>query len=154
MLCSMRGTETAKVEGLWLVNTPKCIVSEDPDDSPEIQLFSLYSSLPSIAWEILWCHFMTSQLSALIFQWENHCACTLEMLPFICTYAGIHTRTPINYKCIWTSPSFPWPNFPCLWHSLWVFWCASYWSLNYLHILNKTQANIMNKQGWWMEHID
>ena len=40
MLCSMRGTETAKVEGLWLVNRPKNLVSEDPDDSPEVQLCS------------------------------------------------------------------------------------------------------------------
>ena len=24
MLCSMRGTEIANVEGLWLVNRPKC----------------------------------------------------------------------------------------------------------------------------------
>ena len=36
MLCSMKGMETAKVEGLWLVNRPECLVSEDPDDSPEI----------------------------------------------------------------------------------------------------------------------
>ena len=47
MLCSTRGTEIAKVEGLWLVNTPKHSVSEDTDDSPEVQLCSsVYSSLP------------------------------------------------------------------------------------------------------------
>ena len=40
MLCSMRGTKIAKVEGLWLVNKPKCSVSEDPDDSPKVQLYS------------------------------------------------------------------------------------------------------------------
>ena len=34
MFCSMRGTEIAEVEGLWLVNRPKHLVSEDPDDSP------------------------------------------------------------------------------------------------------------------------
>ena len=38
MLCSTRVTKIAKVEGLWLVNRPKCSVSEDPDDSPEVQL--------------------------------------------------------------------------------------------------------------------
>ena len=43
MLCSMRGTEVAKVEGLWLVNRLKYSVSEDPDDSPDV---SFYSSLP------------------------------------------------------------------------------------------------------------
>ena len=40
MLCSMTGTEIAKVEGLWLVNRPKHSVSEDPDDSPKVQLCS------------------------------------------------------------------------------------------------------------------
>ena len=35
-LCSMRGTEVAKVEGLWLAYRPKHFVSEDPDDSPEV----------------------------------------------------------------------------------------------------------------------
>ena len=40
MLFSMRGTKTAEVEGLWLVNRPKCLVAEDPDDSPKVQLCS------------------------------------------------------------------------------------------------------------------
>ena len=31
MLCSMRGTKIARVEGLWLVNRPKHLISEDPD---------------------------------------------------------------------------------------------------------------------------
>ena len=38
MLFSTRGTETAKVEGLWLVNRPKFLVPEDTDDSPKVQL--------------------------------------------------------------------------------------------------------------------
>ena len=40
MLCSMRGTKIAKVEGLWLVNRPKHLVSEDPYNSPEVWLCS------------------------------------------------------------------------------------------------------------------
>ena len=36
MLFSMTGTKTAKVEGQWLVNRPKCLVPEDPDDSPKV----------------------------------------------------------------------------------------------------------------------
>ena len=40
MLCSTRGTEISKVEGLWLVNRPECSISEDPDDSPEVQVCS------------------------------------------------------------------------------------------------------------------
>ena len=34
MLFSTRGIKTAKVEGLGLVNRPKCFVPEYPDDSP------------------------------------------------------------------------------------------------------------------------
>ena len=37
MLFLLRGTETAKVEGLWLVNRPKCLVPEYPDNSPKVQ---------------------------------------------------------------------------------------------------------------------
>ena len=37
MLFSSRGTETAKVEGLWLANGLECLVPEYPDDSPEVQ---------------------------------------------------------------------------------------------------------------------
>ena len=37
MLFSSRGTKTAKVEGLWFVNRPKCLVPEYPDDSLEVR---------------------------------------------------------------------------------------------------------------------
>ena len=37
MLFSKRGTKTAKVEGLWLVNRPKHLVPEYLDDSQEVQ---------------------------------------------------------------------------------------------------------------------
>ena len=40
MLFSLRGTKTAKVEGLWLANGPKCLVPEYPDDSPEVWMCS------------------------------------------------------------------------------------------------------------------
>ena len=40
MLCSTRGTEMARLEGLWLVNRPKHSVSEEPDDSPEVPVCS------------------------------------------------------------------------------------------------------------------
>ena len=40
MLFSTRGTETAEVEGLWLVNRPEYLVQEYPDDSPEVWLCS------------------------------------------------------------------------------------------------------------------
>ena len=37
MLFSTRGTETAKVEGWLLINGPKHLVPEYPDDSPKVQ---------------------------------------------------------------------------------------------------------------------
>ena len=40
MLCSMRDTKIAKVEGLWLVNRPKHSVLEDLDYSPEVWVYS------------------------------------------------------------------------------------------------------------------
>ena len=40
VLFSMRGTETTEVEGLWLINRPKHLAPEDPDDSPKVQLCS------------------------------------------------------------------------------------------------------------------
>ena len=36
MVFSMRGTKTAKVEGLWLINRLKCCEPEYPDDSPKV----------------------------------------------------------------------------------------------------------------------
>ena len=36
MLFSTRSTQTAKVEGLWLISRPKCFVPEYPDNSPEV----------------------------------------------------------------------------------------------------------------------
>ena len=37
MLFSLRGTKTAKVEGLWIVNRPKHLVPGYPDNSPKVQ---------------------------------------------------------------------------------------------------------------------
>ena len=61
MLCSMRGTEIAGVEGLWPVSRPKHSVSEDPDNSPEVWVCSPFI-VPSLNSTrdpcdiISWCH--------------------------------------------------------------------------------------------------
>ena len=47
MLFSMRGTKTAKVEGLWLINRPKHLVPEYQDDSPKVWLCSPFI-IPSL----------------------------------------------------------------------------------------------------------
>ena len=61
MLFSTRGTETAKVEGLWIVNRPKCLVPEDPDNSSEVWLCSHFivpflNSMRGPLDIISWCH--------------------------------------------------------------------------------------------------
>ena len=40
MLLSSRGTKTAKVEDLWLINRPEHLVPEYPDNSPEVWMCS------------------------------------------------------------------------------------------------------------------
>ena len=52
---------------------------------------------------------MTSWSSAPIFQWENHCTCTLELPWFICKSTGIHIGTPKYYEgskphCLFFNP--------------------------------------------------
>ena len=61
MLCSMRGTKIAGVEGLWLVSRPNCSVSESPDDSPEVWVCSPFivpsqNSMRDHCDVISWCH--------------------------------------------------------------------------------------------------
>ena len=50
MIFFMRGTKTAKVDGLWLINRPECFVPEYPDDSPKVQWCSpfIFPSLYSM----------------------------------------------------------------------------------------------------------
>ena len=61
ILFSLRGTETAKVEGLWLANRPKCLVPEYPNDSPRVWSCSPFI-VPSLCSMrdphdvISWCH--------------------------------------------------------------------------------------------------
>ena len=61
MLCSMRGTKIAGVEGLWLVSRPICSVSESADDSPEVLVCSPFivlsqNSMRDHCDTISWCH--------------------------------------------------------------------------------------------------
>ena len=83
MLFSMRGTETAKVEGLWLVNRPKCLVPEDPDDSPKVQLCSVFivpslNSMRDSLDIISWCHncllWSFSGKTTAHVHWNCHCS--------------------------------------------------------------------------------
>ena len=96
------GAPTAKVEGLWLVNRPKCLVLRHPDNSnnsPEVQLCSLFI-VPSLLQNKIfsWLHIVTSWLSAPFFWWENHCACALVLPWFVCKCARVHVGIPYYYK--------------------------------------------------------
>ena len=152
MLFSMRGSETAEVEGLWLVNRPKCLVPEDPDDSPKVWLCSpfIVPSLNSMRdpCDIMkWCH------DCLL--WSSSGKTTAHAHQ---NYHGLSVHLPA---------SMPVPHilqmhlnlfissltkFSHLWHSpLGILVCPHTRVLIYQHIPNKTQTN---KQGWWMQHID
>ena len=54
---------------------------------------------------------MTSQSSALIFQWENHCTCASELQTFICATASIFAEAPNTMNaskplCLFLNPIF------------------------------------------------
>ena len=118
MLCSMRCTKIARVEGLWLVNGPNCSVSGNPDDSPKVCVCSSFivpsqNSMRDHCNVISWCH------DCLL--WSCGRKTTVhgaqEMPQFICTSASINARIPSYYRCIQTSSSFSLTQIWCLWHS-------------------------------------
>ena len=107
MLCSMRGTKIAKVEGLWLVNRPECLVSEDPDDSPKVQLCSPFivpslNSMRDPCDVISWCfnHLLWSSSRKTLYMCIGNITIHLHICQHPC-------QNPEYNKCIKTSPSFP-----------------------------------------------
>ena len=118
MLFSMTGTETAEVEGLWLVNRPKCLVPEDPDNSFKVLLCSpfIVSSLNStrdLHDVISLCHdclFWSSSGKATAHVHQN------------CNHSAVHPLTSmlepqiIQIHLNLYIPSLT--RFSCLWHSL------------------------------------
>ena len=81
MLCSTKGTETAGVEGLWLVSRPKCSVSVDQDNSPEVWVCSPFivpspNSTRDPCDVISWCHncllWSSSGKTLVHVYWKHH----------------------------------------------------------------------------------
>ena len=139
---SMRSTDTAEVEGLWLVNGPKCLVPRHPDDSnnsPEVQSCSPFI-VPSLLQHqrLLWCHIVMSWSSAPFFQWENHCTCALVLPWFVCKCAGIHVGIPYYYESFESHHLFFSPLSMPVTLSPRYFSVPLYWSLMYYIYL--TQA--------------
>ena len=153
MLFSTRGTKTAEVEGLWLIKRPKCLVPEDPEDSPKVWLCSpfIVPSLYSMRdpCDVMkWCH------DCLLWSSSRE---TTAHAHWNCCHSSAHPpASMLEPQILQMHPnlfisSVTW--FSHLWHSPPVILpCTRV--LIYLHILNKTQASIINKQGWWMQHID
>ena len=146
MLCSMRGTETARVDGLWLVSRPNHSVSEDPDDSPEISVCSPFivpsqNSIRNPCDSISWCHnhllWSSSGKTTVHMHWK-HCSSSVHLLAYMPEFLiTINASEPLclflnlNSVPVTLSPR----NFVCPHTGV----------LIYLHTFNKTQADITNK---------
>ena len=151
MLFSMRGTKTAKVEGLWLVNRPEHLVPEDPDVSPKVWLCSPFI-VPSLYSTrnpcdiISWCHdhlLWSSSGKTTVHVHQNCCCSSAHLLAstlepqILQMHLNLFVSSLTQFLHLWYSP----PGISV---------CPHIGVLIYLHILNKTQASIINKQGWWM----
>ena len=117
MLFSSRGTETAKVEGLWLANRPKHLVTEYPDDSPKVWSFSpfIVPSLYSMRDPhdiISWCHdhllWSSSGKTTVQAHWNCHGS---SAYPLASMPEPQNTTKAANLSVSFLT------QFPCLWHS-------------------------------------
>ena len=64
--CPMRGTDIAEVEGWWLNKGPNCSVPETQMTAQRLKLACLIYFPPQEHEQLLWCHLMMSQSSALL----------------------------------------------------------------------------------------
>ena len=109
-LCSMRGIQIAKVEGLWLVNRPRHSVSEDPDDSPKVWLCSPFI-VPSLnstrdPCDIMkWCHnhllWFSSGKTTVHAHWK-HCHSSVHLLAS--TPESLNTINATKPICLFLNP--------------------------------------------------
>ena len=116
---SLKSTKTAKVEGLWLTNWPKCFVPEHPDDSynsPEVQLHSPFIVPPFYSMRdpcdvISWHHDRLLQSSSgkttVHVHWNCHGSSANPLASM--------SEHPNIMKALNLIISFLIP-FPCLWH--------------------------------------
>ena len=155
MLCSTGGTKIAGVEGLWLVSRPNCSVSDNPDDSPGVWVWSP-SLVPSqnnmrdhcdiISW-CQHCLLWSSTRKTTVHVHREHRSLSAHLLASMPeSPVTIDASKPLH---LFLNPnSMPWHSPPgILVH-------PHTGVLIYLHFNNKTQAGITSKQGWWMQHID
>ena len=151
----MRGTEAARVEGLWLVNRPEHSVLEDPDDSPMVQVCSPFivpslNSMRDLCDIISWCHdhllWSSGRKTTVHAHWK-HChssvhlpASTLESPNTINASEPLCLFLNINSVPVTLSPRY--------------FGAPSYWSLNlFTHFQQNTgsynkQTRMMDAMYW------
>ena len=155
MLCSVIGTEIARVEGLWLVSRPNCSVSEGPDDSPEVQVCSPFivpsqNSMRDHCDVISWCHYCllwSSSGKTTAHVHRKHCSSSLHLLASMPeSPVTIDASKPLclflkmNSMPVTLSPRY--------------FGVPSYWSLNlFTHLQQNTgrykkQTRMMDAAYW------
>ena len=155
MLCSMKGTEISKVEGLWLFNKPKHSVSEDQDDNLKVQVCSLFivpslNSMRDPCDIILWHHncllWSSGRKTTMHVHWKHHhssvhlLASTADSPNTINASKPLHLFLNPNYVPVTLSPRY--------------FSVPLYWSLNlFTHFQQNTgrynkQTRMMDATCW------
>ena len=131
MLCSIRGTKIARVEGLWLVNRPNHSMSQNPDDSPEVWVCSPFivpsqNSMRDHCDVISWCYnhlFWSSSRKTTVHVHRKHHSLSVHLpasMPE--SLVTIDASKPL---CLFLNP-----NFMSVTLSPRYFWVPLYWSLN------------------------
>ena len=155
MLCSTRGTEITKVEGLWLVSRPDCSVSENPDDRPNVWVCCPFiapsqNNMRDHCDIISWCHdhlLWSSGRKTTVHLHRKHCSSSAhlpasmpESLVTIVASQPLHLFLNPNSVPVTLSPRY--------------FGVPSYWSLNlFTHLLQNTgrykkQTQMMDAMYW------
>ena len=127
MLCSTRGNEIARVEGLWLVSRPNHSVSENPDDSPEVRVCSPFivpsqNSMRDPCDIISWCHdclLWSSGGITTVHVHQKHCSSSAHLL-------ASTTESPVIINSSGPLPLFLNPNSMPVTYMLAYFphWCT------------------------------
>ena len=153
--CSTRGTKIAGVEGLWLVNRPKCSVSEYPDDSPKAWVCSTFRvssqySMRDPCDVISWCHnclLWSSGGKTTVHAHWKHCSSSAH--PLASTPESSITINASEPLCLFLNPN-PMP----VTLSPRYFSAPSYWSFNlFTHFQQNTgrynkQTRMMDATYW------
>ena len=105
MLCSKRDTKIVRLEGLWFVSRPKCSVSEDPDDSPEVLVCSPFIVSSQNRTRdpcdiISWCHdhllWSSGRKTTVHAHWKHHSLSAHLLAPMPESLITINASEPLH----------------------------------------------------------